>query len=89
LKAISTTRWWRGGGLNNRETVEFVIEHAPQAIDRLAKLGVPFNLGGPTNEFGENWHLTREGGHSQAPDRACQRRHRLGGAAGAGSRRAR
>ena len=53
-----------GAGLNNRATVEFVIEHAPQAIDRLAKLGVPFNLGGPTNEFGENWHLTREGGHS-------------------------
>ncbi|MGC1469651.1 MAG: FAD-dependent oxidoreductase, partial [Sphingorhabdus sp.] len=53
-----------GAGLNNRATVEFVIEHAPQAIDRLAKLGVPFNLGGPTNEFGEQWHLTREGGHS-------------------------
>jgi len=53
-----------GAGLNNRQTVEFVIEHAPQAIDRLAKLGVPFNLGGPTNEFGEQWHLTREGGHS-------------------------
>ncbi len=53
-----------GGGLNNREAVEFVIENAPKAIERLAKLGVPFNMGGPTNEFGENWHLTREGGHS-------------------------
>jgi L-aspartate oxidase len=53
-----------GVGLNNRETVEFVIENAPEAIDRLAKLGVPFNNGGPTNELGENWHLTREGGHS-------------------------
>jgi L-aspartate oxidase len=38
-----------GAGLNNREAVEFVIEHAPQAIDWLAKLGVPFNLGRPTN----------------------------------------
>jgi L-aspartate oxidase len=53
-----------GVGLNNRETVEFVIENAPEAIERLAKLGVPFNSGGPTNELGESWHLTREGGHS-------------------------
>ena len=28
-----------GGGLNNRATVEFVIENAPEAIERLAKLG--------------------------------------------------
>ncbi len=48
-----------GAGLNNRATVEFVIENAPQAIERLAKLGVPFNPG-----EGEPWHLTREGGHS-------------------------
>jgi L-aspartate oxidase len=47
-----------GGGLNRRETVEFVVENAPQAIRRLAELGVPFNLDG------EEWHLTREGGHS-------------------------
>ncbi len=47
-----------GGGLNNRETVEFVVEHAPEAIRNLAKLGVPFNLDG------DDWHLTREGGHS-------------------------
>ena len=48
-----------GGGLNNRKTVEFVIENAPQAIERLAALGVPFNPGDD-----ERWHLTREGGHS-------------------------
>ena len=48
-----------GAGLNNRATVEFVIENAPQAIERLAKLGVPFNPGDA-----EQWHLTREGGHS-------------------------
>jgi L-aspartate oxidase len=49
-----------GAGLNNREAVEFVIENAPQAIERLAALGVPFN---PGDEV-KGWHLTREGGHS-------------------------
>jgi L-aspartate oxidase len=47
-----------GAGLNNRATVEFVVENAPEAIQRLADLGVPFNLDGA------DWHLTREGGHS-------------------------
>jgi L-aspartate oxidase len=47
-----------GGGLNRRETVDFVVERAPEAIQRLADLGVPFNLDG------NDWHLTREGGHS-------------------------
>ena len=47
-----------GAGLNRRETVEFVISHAPQAIDRLVELGVPFNT------EGKDLHLTREGGHS-------------------------
>jgi L-aspartate oxidase len=47
-----------GAGLNNRETVEFVVENAPAAIARLAELGVPFN------EDAGAWHLTREGGHS-------------------------
>jgi L-aspartate oxidase len=47
-----------GAGLNRIETVEFVVERAPHAIDRLIDLGVPFNTDGP------NLHLTREGGHS-------------------------
>ena len=47
-----------GAGLNDRETVEFVIERAPSSIDRLCELGVPFN-----REEGD-LHLTREGGHS-------------------------
>jgi L-aspartate oxidase len=51
-----------GAGLNRRETVEFVIEHAPQAIQRLANLGVPFNA--ETGGDGGVLHLTREGGHS-------------------------
>jgi len=47
-----------GAGLNDRDTVEFVIERAPASIDRLCALGVPFNRD-------ENaLHLTREGGHS-------------------------
>ena len=50
-----------GAGLNDRATVEFVVSRAPAAIDELAALGVPFNDGA---EFGERWHLTREGGHS-------------------------
>ena len=49
-----------GAGLNDRATVEFVVENAPAAIARLAELGVPFNA----DSDGEGWHLTREGGHS-------------------------
>jgi L-aspartate oxidase len=47
-----------GAGLNRQETVEFVIERAPPAIQRLVELGVPFN------QDGDTLHLTREGGHS-------------------------
>ncbi len=47
-----------GAGLNDRATVEFVIERAPASIDRLIELGVPFN------EESDHLHLTREGGHS-------------------------
>jgi L-aspartate oxidase len=50
-----------GAGLNHRATVEFVVENAAVAIDRLAALGVPFN---PGENLSERWHLTREGGHS-------------------------
>ena len=48
-----------GAGLNRRDAVEFVVENAPAAIERLAELGVPFNKGEEAR-----WHLTREGGHS-------------------------
>ncbi|TKD51684.1 L-aspartate oxidase [Sphingomonas baiyangensis] len=50
-----------GAGLNDRATVEMVVERAPAAIARLAQLGVPFNV---AEDGGEGWHLTREGGHS-------------------------
>ncbi len=48
-----------GAGLNRRETVEFVVENAPHAIERLVEMGVPFN------KEADALHLTREGGHSQ------------------------
>lgn len=51
-----------GAGLNRRETVEFVVEGAPRAIERLVRLGVPFN--GAEEPGGHELHLTREGGHS-------------------------
>ncbi len=51
-----------GAGLNDRSTVEFVVENAPPAIERLAELGVPFTT--PTEDGKGRWHLTREGGHS-------------------------
>lgn len=50
-----------GAGLNDRRTVEMVVEQAPLAIERLAALGVPFN---PGEDGHDRWHLTREGGHS-------------------------
>ena len=50
-----------GGGLNDRATVTYVAEHAAVAIDRLADIGVPFNVG---ETGGVRFHLTREGGHS-------------------------
>ena len=51
-----------GAGLNRLETVEFVIERAPLAIERLIELGVPFNKAEGLGA--DDLHLTREGGHS-------------------------
>src|SRR5688500_1792060 len=48
-----------GAGLNDEKVVEHVVGAAPEAIERLAQLGVPFAAG----SGGERWHLTREGGH--------------------------
>lgn len=48
-----------GAGLNRRDTVEFVVENAPRAIQRLIDLGAEFTL-----EDDGDLHLTREGGHS-------------------------
>jgi L-aspartate oxidase len=51
-----------GAGLNDRDVVEFVVEGAPAAIQRLTALGVPFATEGTNGEGA--LHLTREGGHS-------------------------
>lgn len=47
-----------GAGLCNSETVKFIVENAPAAIEWLMKAGVNF-----TREKNDI-HLTREGGHS-------------------------
>lgn len=51
-----------GAHLNHSDAVEYVVEHAPAAIETLARYGVPFNRdNGSSNQ---PFHLTREGGHS-------------------------
>ena len=47
-----------GAGLSDPTATRFVVEHAPESIQWLRELGVPFS-----QEHGQ-LHLTREGGHS-------------------------
>jgi L-aspartate oxidase len=47
-----------GAGLSEPAATRFVVEHAPESIEWLRQLGVPFS-----QEDG-HLHLTREGGHS-------------------------
>jgi L-aspartate oxidase len=47
-----------GAGLSQLDATRFVVEHAPETIDWLVQMGVPFS-----KEAG-HLHLTREGGHS-------------------------
>jgi len=47
-----------GAGLSEPAATRFVVEHAPESIEWLRELGVPFS-----QEDG-HLHLTREGGHS-------------------------
>ena len=50
-----------GAGLCDENTVRYVVEHGPEAIQWLIDEGVPFTrLGNDENTY----HLTREGGHS-------------------------
>ena len=52
-----------GAGLCHEETVKFVVERGPDAIDALRKNGVEFD---PPRKPGDGeYDLTREGGHSQ------------------------
>jgi L-aspartate oxidase len=48
-----------GAGLCNEDAVRHTVENSKQAIDWLISLGVDF-----TKDRTENYHLTREGGHS-------------------------
>jgi len=52
-----------GAGLNNPAAVRYAIEAAPAAIHQLVDLGVPFTRD-PEGSNGQEFHLTREGGHS-------------------------
>ncbi len=53
-----------GAGLCNKETVQFTIEHGGESIQWLIDQGVPFTR--EISAEGESqYHLTREGGHSQ------------------------
>ena len=49
-----------GAGLCHSETVRFVVENGPDAVRWLINSGVDFTK----NENEENFHLTKEGGHS-------------------------
>ncbi|GGK81549.1 L-aspartate oxidase [Amphritea balenae] len=47
-----------GANLSRRDAVTFTIEHGKESIDWLIKQGVPFTRNG------DEYHLTKEGGHS-------------------------
>lgn len=49
-----------GAGLCHKDAVEFTVKNSKAAIDWLVKLGVGFTR----SEGSEDFHLTREGGHS-------------------------
>lgn len=52
-----------GAGLCEEDSVAFTVENAPDIVDWLVKLGMPFTR--EVSETGEKeFHLTREGGHS-------------------------
>ena len=50
-----------GAGLCHKETVKFTIEHGKEAIQWVIDKGVQFSR----EENSDDYHLTREGGHSQ------------------------
>ena len=52
-----------GAGLCHRDTVEFVVQHGPEAVRWLINRGTPFSRDTHQNKTG-TYHLTREGGHS-------------------------
>ncbi|MDD2777183.1 MAG: L-aspartate oxidase [Gallionella sp.] len=52
-----------GAGLCDPAATAFVVEHGKESIDWLIAQGVPFTKDNGNNS--QNYHLTREGGHSQ------------------------
>ena len=48
-----------GVNLSHRNAVEFTVSHGKESIDWLIQQGVSF-----TQEVGDDYHLTKEGGHS-------------------------
>ncbi len=52
-----------GAGLCHRDTVEFVVQHGPEAVRWLIDRGIPFSRDTQQNKA-RTYHLTREGGHS-------------------------
>ncbi len=54
-----------GAGLGRRETVEFVVRQGPKSIQWLVENGVDFSLRDRQMGRGEEFHLTKEGGHSR------------------------
>lgn len=52
-----------GAGLCDENTVRFVVEHGREAIEKLVGYGVEFTQQS-TPEGSQEYHLTREGGHS-------------------------
>jgi len=52
-----------GAGLCDEDIVRFAVERGPECIEWLIQLGVPFTKG-PDPDYGTEYHLTREGGHS-------------------------
>ncbi|MBB1485435.1 L-aspartate oxidase [Oceanospirillum sediminis] len=53
-----------GNNLCDPEAVRFTVENGKDSIDWLIEQGVPFTPNDDSNNNGQPYHLTREGGHS-------------------------
>ena len=53
-----------GGGLCNKETVQYTVENSKAAIQWLIDRGVSFSTAQDSTNGTSDYHLTREGGHS-------------------------
>lgn len=53
-----------GAGLCHRDAVEFTVRNSRRCVEWLVAQGVDFDLREDTDRGGQEFHLTREGGHS-------------------------